>query len=93
MSQPSVTEQVRALEESVGHALFIRQNNRLQLTAAGQRLAIRARELLAMADEAYREVRDNVDDPGGTIRVAAPQTLCTSVLVPQLLHFAGITSA
>jgi DNA-binding transcriptional LysR family regulator len=92
LSQPSVTEQVRALEESVGHALFIRQNNRLQLTAAGEKLAIRARELLAMADDAYREVRDNVDNPGGTIRVAAPQTLCTSVLLPQLLHFAGMHS-
>lgn len=90
LSQPSVTEQVRALEESVGQALFIRQNNRLQLTAAGEKLAIRARELLAMADDAYREVRDNVDNPGGTIRVVAPQTLCTSVLLPQLLHFAGM---
>ena len=88
LSQPSVTEQVRALEESVGQALFVRQNNRLQLTPAGEKLAVRARELLALADDAYREVRDNVDDPSGPIRVAAPQTLCTSVLVPQLLHFA-----
>lgn len=93
LSQPSVTEQVRALEESVGQALFIRQNNRLQLTAAGEKLAARARELLAMADDAFQEVRDNVDDPGGTIRVAAPQTLCTSVLLPQLLHFAGMHPA
>jgi DNA-binding transcriptional LysR family regulator len=46
--------------------------------------------LLARADDAFREVRDNVDDSGGTIRVAAPQTLCTSVLVPQLLRFAGM---
>lgn len=90
LSQPSVTEQIRALEESVGQALFIRRNNRLQLTAAGEKLAVRARELLAMADDAYRAVRDNVDDPGGTIRVAAPQTLCTSVLLPQLLHFANM---
>lgn len=93
LSQPSVTEQVRALEDSVGHALFIRQNNRLQLTAAGERLATRARELLALADEAFRQVRDNVDDPGGTIRVAAPQTLCTSVLVPQLLALAELYPA
>lgn len=90
LSQPSVTEQVRALEESVGQALFIRHNNRLQLTAAGEKLASRARELLALADDAFLQVRDNVGDPGGTIRVAAPQTLCTSVLVPQLLRFAGM---
>jgi len=89
LSQPSVTEQIRALEESVGQTLFNRQNNRLQLTPAGQQLAIRARELLALADDALREVRDAVGGTPGAIRVAAPQTLCTSVLVPQLLHFAG----
>lgn len=90
LSQPSVTEQIRALEESVGQALFVRQNNRLQPTPAAERLVIRARELLARADDALREVRENVGDSGGTIRVAAPQTLCTSVLVPQLLRFAGM---
>ncbi|MFY3951383.1 LysR family transcriptional regulator [Achromobacter xylosoxidans] len=89
LSQPSVTEQVRALEESVGQPLFIRHNNRLELTAAGETLARRARELLALADDALREVRGNPDDPVGTIRVAAPQTLCTSLLVPQLPGFAA----
>jgi DNA-binding transcriptional LysR family regulator len=89
LSQPSVTEQVRALEETVGQPLFLRQNNRLQLTPAGEKLAVRARELLALADDTFREVRDNAAEPTGTIRVAAPQTLCTSILVPQLLHFAA----
>ncbi|CUI28557.1 Cys regulon transcriptional activator [Achromobacter xylosoxidans] len=89
LSQPSVTEQVRALEENVGQPLFIRHNNRLELTPAGETLARRARELLALADDALREVRGNPDDPVGTIRVAAPQTLCTSLLMPQLLHFAA----
>lgn len=89
LSQPSVTEQVRALEEAVGQPLFVRQNNRLQLTPAGEKLAVRARELLALADDTFREVRDNAAEPTGTIRVAAPQTLCTSILVPQLLHFAA----
>lgn len=87
LSQPSVTEQVRALEEAVGQPLFIRHNNRLQLTPAGERLASRARELLAMADDALREVRDDVAGTAGAIRVAAPPTLCTSLLIPQWLGF------
>ncbi|CAB3780241.1 LysR family transcriptional regulator [Paraburkholderia caffeinilytica] len=87
LSQPSVTEQVRALEQSVGQPLFIRKNNRLMLTAAGERLAGRARELLAMADDTFRVVRDNPDEKGGTIRVAAPQTLCTCLLIPVLTRF------
>lgn len=87
LSQPSVTEQVQALEQSVGQALFVRRNNRLTLTAAGEKLATRARELLAMADDTFRVVRDNLEEQGGTIRVAAPQTLCTSLLIPVLTRF------
>lgn len=89
LSQPSVTEQVQALEQSVGQPLFIRKNNRLTLTAAGERLAGRARDLLAMADDAFRAVRDKLDDHGGTIRVAAPQTLCSCLLIPLLPRFVG----
>ncbi len=61
--------------------LLIRHNNRQELTVAG--------ELLALTDDALHEMRGNSDDPVGTIRVAAPQTLCTSLLMPQLLHFAA----
>ena len=90
LSQPSVTEQVQALEQSVGQPLFIRTNNRLALTAAGERLVDRARELLAMADDTFREIRDHVNGQAGTIRIAAPQTLCTCVLVPLLAGHAEL---
>src|SRR3546814_12829042 len=67
LSQSSVTEQVQALEQSIGQPLFIRKNNRLQLTPAGERLEIRARELLAMAEDTFREIRDNVNGQQSTI--------------------------
>jgi DNA-binding transcriptional LysR family regulator len=35
-------------------------------------------------------VRDNLDEQGGTIRVAAPQTLCTCLLIPVLARFVGL---
>ncbi|WP_313621696.1 LysR family transcriptional regulator [Achromobacter sp.] len=88
LSQPTVTEQVQALEHSLGQALFVRSNNRLALTAAGERLAVRARELLTLADDALRAIRDNVGESPGSIRVAAPQTLCACLLTPMLLQFA-----
>jgi len=86
LSQPSVTEQIQALERSVGQPLFIRKNNSLTLTAAGQRLTGHARELLAMADDTLRAVQDDIEHTG-TIRVAAPQTLCTCVLIPLLAGY------
>jgi DNA-binding transcriptional LysR family regulator len=87
LSQPSVTEQIQALEQSVGQPLFIRKNNSLTLTAAGQRLTSHARELLAMADDTLRAVREDTNEQTGTIRVAAPQTLCTCVLIPLLAGY------
>lgn len=88
LSQPSVTEQIQALEHSVGQPLFVRDNNRLALTPAGETLAGRARELLALADDAFRTVRGHADELPGSIRVAAPQTLCTCLLTPMLLRYA-----
>lgn len=83
LSQPSVTEQIQALEHSVGQALFLRSNNRLTLTSAGQRLAERARELLTMADDALRAARNEASDTEPvTLQVAAPQALCLGLLVP-----------
>jgi DNA-binding transcriptional LysR family regulator len=41
-----VTEQIRALEHAVGRALFVWQNNRLELTAAGEALVVRANSWL-----------------------------------------------
>jgi DNA-binding transcriptional LysR family regulator len=88
LSQPSVTEQIQALEHSVGQALFVRDNNRLTLTPTGQRLAERARELLVMADDALRAARDETSEPA-TLQVAAPQALCLGLLVPSIAAHAA----
>jgi DNA-binding transcriptional LysR family regulator len=82
LSQPGVTEQIRALEHAVGRALFVRQNNRLELTAAGEALVVRARELLALADDALQSVRDEGAPPAAALRLAAPAALCAGLLAP-----------
>ncbi|MGN9813401.1 LysR family transcriptional regulator [Micromonospora sp. BQ11] len=42
VSQPSLSQQIRKLEQSLGTALFIRSSRRVQLTAAGRTLALEA---------------------------------------------------
>ncbi|MHA7679119.1 LysR substrate-binding domain-containing protein [Cupriavidus sp. PET2-C1] len=50
VSQPSVSQAVAQLEETLGETLFRRQVSRgLELTPAGQRLLGRARDILALA--------------------------------------------
>lgn len=88
LSQPSVTEHILALEESLGRPLFIRSNNRLTLTEAGHQLATRARDLLAMAEDTLRSVRDGADASTRPVTLAAPQTLCARIAAPALAALA-----
>jgi DNA-binding transcriptional LysR family regulator len=89
LSQPSVTGQIQSLEDTVGRPLFVRFNNKLALTEAGHHLVIRAHALLSAADEALRAVRANADDSVGSISVAAPHTLCATLLAPSAARYAG----
>jgi DNA-binding transcriptional LysR family regulator len=56
LAPSSVSEQVRALERSLGVALFDRTPEGMRLTAAGRRMTTWARRLLDQAEEARREV-------------------------------------
>src|SRR4051794_41852021 len=50
ISQPALSQQVRALEEQVGMPLFTRHARGVELTEAGKALLVEAREVLARSD-------------------------------------------
>jgi DNA-binding transcriptional LysR family regulator len=57
LSQSAVSEQMRKLEDKVGQPLFTRSKAGVAPTPAGQRLLGHARQLLALSDEALRDLR------------------------------------
>lgn len=57
MSQPPLSQQIRALEEEVGATLLLRTQRRVELTAAGAVFLERAREILAATEDAARQAR------------------------------------
>ena len=71
MAPSSVSEQVRALEKSLGVALFERSPKGMRLTAAGERLLSWARRLLDQAEQARREVTGQ----RGELRLGALETI------------------
>lgn len=79
----TVTEQVRALETSVGAVLFERRGRGVALTDAGRRLLPYAERFADLADEARSAVA-----PGraatGTVAVGALETIC-SFRLPRVL--------
>ena len=56
LSQSAVSEQVRKLEERAGQPLLLRAKAGVSTTAGGDRLLAHARRLLALSDEAYRDL-------------------------------------
>jgi DNA-binding transcriptional LysR family regulator len=72
MAQPPLSTQIRALEEELGAALFIRDKRRVFLTQAGHELLGRARAVLGAAEEAKAATRHAA--AGRTGRVALGYT-------------------
>jgi DNA-binding transcriptional LysR family regulator len=57
ISQPSLSHQIRKLEETLGTPLFVRSSRRVQLTAAGRALAREAPAALTALDRAVEVTR------------------------------------
>ncbi|MDX3455657.1 LysR family transcriptional regulator [Streptomyces sp. ME02-8801-2C] len=62
-SQPSITAQIKGLEESVGMPLFVRRGNRsIELTPAGARLRPYADRILDLVETARMDLRSTSAD-------------------------------
>lgn len=57
LAQPPLSQQIRKLEEILGHALFIRTSRAVRLTAAGEVLLERSRRTLQSVGEDLEEAR------------------------------------
>jgi DNA-binding transcriptional LysR family regulator len=57
LAQPPLSQQIRKLEEIVGHELFLRTSRAVRLTSAGEALLDRARHTLRRIGDDLEEVR------------------------------------
>ncbi len=85
VAQPSLSQQIRALERDLGAELFHRARGHVALTDAGEALLPLARRILADTETARREVQEVVRLRRGRVRLGAPPSLCAS-LVPDVLR-------
>ncbi len=85
VAQPSLSQQIRALERELGAGLFHRARGNITLTDAGEALLPLARRILADTDTARREVQEVAQLRRGRVRLGAPPSLCAS-LVPDVLR-------
>ena len=75
LSQPSVSYQVKELEEALGLPLLDRLGKRVQLTEAGSLLYGYVRQMLGVLDEATVAIEEMRGIQRGTLRVGASTTV------------------
>jgi DNA-binding transcriptional LysR family regulator len=87
LTQPAVTQQIKALEDELGIALFDRGGGRIQLTPGGQALVPFANKMKMLSEEAVRAVAAAYGEQSGDLTLGASQTIAQYVLPALIAAF------
>ena len=74
LTQPTLSRQLKELEEELGKQLMIRGNRTITLTEEGMLLRKRAEEILELVDRTQREVTRSDDTVSGDIYIGTGET-------------------
>ncbi|HLT99857.1 MAG TPA: LysR substrate-binding domain-containing protein [Burkholderiaceae bacterium] len=85
-TQSAVTQQMQRLESQLGRVLFERRGRQKHLTPQGLQLLDYARHLLAVNDEAMRNLQQGSLE--GVLRIGAPHDVANNMLPPLLAQVA-----
>jgi len=84
LTQPAVTQQIKALEEEFGVSLFDRGGGHIQLTPGGKALLPFAEQMTALSEQAAGAVAAAYGEQGGELAIGASQTIA-QYLLPALI--------
>lgn len=84
VSQPTLSTQIRKLEEELGVSLVERAPRRVMLTPIGRDIAERARKVIAEVEQMTEVARRSQDPEAGTVRLGLFPTLAP-YLLPHVL--------
>jgi len=87
VAQPSLSQQIRKLEDEMGARLFNRLGRSITLTPYGQRFEQRARRVLAELDGARQEMDEMLGLHRGSLTLGAIPTLAPYLLPAVLASF------
>jgi DNA-binding transcriptional LysR family regulator len=89
LAQPSLSQQLARLEESVGTRLFDRTRNRMELTDAGRVLLRHAQGILKEVNEAEAGLREFAAGKRSIIRIAGLNSVVKALLPDALKRCGG----
>src|SRR5271169_5697481 len=85
VSQPTLSAQVKKLEQYLGVQLVERQPKNLQLTDVGKQVVVRARRMLEAGEEIIALARSHTDPLAGQLKVALIPTI-GPYLLPRVMR-------
>ncbi|MDO4279386.1 MAG: LysR family transcriptional regulator [Lachnoclostridium edouardi] len=80
LSQPTLSRQLKDLEEEFGKQLFIRGNRKITLTEEGMILRKRAEEIMDLVQKTEQEITSNDEIVVGDIHIGAGETDAIRIL-------------
>jgi LysR family hydrogen peroxide-inducible transcriptional activator len=89
VTQPSLSQQIRALEKQIGNPLFERLGRSIRLTASGEALRQPALDILQRVADVHSALASLQQGVHGTLRVGVIPTVMPYLIAPRIGEFAG----
>ncbi|MEZ2721929.1 LysR family transcriptional regulator [Paenalcaligenes hominis] len=86
LTQPAVTAQIKALEQSLGLALFERSTRKMTVSKAGEHLLPTAEQLLTLATQIRSTASDLQGELSGQLRLGIPSEHLDFLRLGELIH-------
>lgn len=80
MTQPTLSRQLRLLEEEWGFPLFIRDKKEVRLTPSGAVMLSKTREALELLEQGIEEQRNLLDGMTGILRIGVLESMDINIL-------------
>tara|TARA_B100001248_G_scaffold262696_1_gene261032 strand:+ start:3635 stop:4513 length:879 start_codon:yes stop_codon:yes gene_type:complete len=87
VSQPSISRQIRLLEEQLNQKLFIRDKHKVHLTEAGMELKTRLRPLMKELKNVISSAQEDADNLKGTLHVGCLGEVGQHAVMRSILDF------
>lgn len=87
VSQPALSQQIKALERELDAPLFERMGRRIALTAVGKVVLARAEQILGQLAVLQSEVDELLTMARGQVRIGTSDTICLYLLPPIVQTF------